>query len=93
MTCFSTSSGGSYQGLAILSDSVGGWKQHNVSQGGNFTDSPVNRTLMPPEAEDFDPLGGHTIWQVTISCFYQNRSTFFRSFFVSISYSADLVTL
>lgn len=63
MTCFSISSGGPYQELAILSDSIGGWKQHNVSQGGNFTDSPVNRTLMLP-AEDFDPLGGHTIWQV-----------------------------
>ncbi|XP_031733642.1 muscarinic acetylcholine receptor M1 [Anarrhichthys ocellatus] len=64
--------GGTYQELAILSDSVGGWKQHNVShisrQGGNFTDSPVNRTLMLP-AEDFDPLGGHTIWQVIIIVF------------------------
>ncbi|XP_044034586.1 muscarinic acetylcholine receptor M1 [Siniperca chuatsi] len=60
--------GGSYQELAILSDSVSGWKQHNVSQGGNFTDSPINRTLMLP-AEDFDPLGGHTIWQVIIIVF------------------------
>ncbi|XP_070782845.1 muscarinic acetylcholine receptor M1 [Enoplosus armatus] len=60
--------GGSYQELVILSDSVGGWKQHNVSQGGNFTDSPINRTLMLP-SEDFDPLGGHTIWQVIIIVF------------------------
>ncbi|XP_068439612.1 muscarinic acetylcholine receptor M1 [Clinocottus analis] len=49
-----------------------GWKQHNVShisrQGGNVTDSLVNRTLMLP-AEDFDPLGGHTIWQVIIIVF------------------------
>ncbi|XP_059180224.1 muscarinic acetylcholine receptor M3-like [Centropristis striata] len=64
--------GGSYQELAILSDSVGGWKQYNVShvsrQGGNFTDSPVNRTLILP-AEHFDPLGGHTIWQVIIIVF------------------------
>lgn len=55
----------------MLSEDVGEWKQHNAShvsrQGGNFTDSPVNRTLMLP-AEDFDPLGGHTIWQVTIDC-------------------------
>lgn len=67
---FSTSLGGSYQELTILSDSVGEW-QHNVShvsrQGGNFTDSTVNRTLILP-ADGFDPLGGHTIWQVKISC-------------------------
>uniref|UniRef100_A0A3Q3QI89 G-protein coupled receptors family 1 profile domain-containing protein n=1 Tax=Monopterus albus TaxID=43700 RepID=A0A3Q3QI89_MONAL len=48
--------------------------QHNVShvsrQGENFTHSPVNRTLglMLP-AEDFDPLGGHTILQVIIIIF------------------------
>ncbi|XP_078134923.1 muscarinic acetylcholine receptor M3 [Sander vitreus] len=64
--------GGSYQELAILSDNVGGWKQHNVShvswQGGNFTDSPVNRTLLLP-AEEFDPLGGHTILQVILIVF------------------------
>lgn len=55
----------------MLSDSVGGWKQYNMShvsrQGGNLTESSVNRTLMLPE-EEFDPLGGHTVWQVTISC-------------------------
>nr|XP_033467951.1 muscarinic acetylcholine receptor M3-like [Epinephelus lanceolatus] len=64
--------GGSYQELAILSESVGGWKQHNVSRvsrhEGNFTDSPVNSTLMSP-AEEFDPLGGHTVWQVIIIVF------------------------
>nr|XP_020467391.1 muscarinic acetylcholine receptor M1-like [Monopterus albus] len=60
--------------MAILSGSVDGWKQHNVShvsrQGENFTHSPVNRTLglMLP-AEDFDPLGGHTILQVIIIIF------------------------
>ncbi|XP_056222647.1 muscarinic acetylcholine receptor M1 [Seriola aureovittata] len=63
--------GGSYQELAILSDSVGEW-QHNVShisrQEGNFTDSPANKTLIPP-AEAFDPLGGHTILQVIIIVF------------------------
>ncbi|XP_039978951.1 muscarinic acetylcholine receptor M1-like [Xiphias gladius] len=63
--------GGSYQELTILSDSVGEW-QHNVShvsrQGGNFTDSTVNRTLILP-ADGFDPLGGHTIWQVIIIVF------------------------
>ncbi|XP_034716900.1 muscarinic acetylcholine receptor M1 [Etheostoma cragini] len=68
----STAIGGSYQELPILSDNVGGWKQHNVShvswQGGNFTDLPVNRTLLLP-AEEFDPLGGHTILQVIIIVF------------------------
>uniref|UniRef100_A0A8C3ART6 Muscarinic acetylcholine receptor n=1 Tax=Cyclopterus lumpus TaxID=8103 RepID=A0A8C3ART6_CYCLU len=63
---------GSFQELAILSDSVGGWKQHNVShiskQGGNVSDLPVNRTFMLP-VEDFDPLGGHTILQVIIIVF------------------------
>ncbi|XP_050925015.1 muscarinic acetylcholine receptor M3 [Lates calcarifer] len=65
------SNSGSYQELAILSDSVGEW-QHNVShvsrQGRNFTDSSFNRTLILP-AEGFDPLGGHTIWQVIIIVF------------------------
>ncbi|XP_042253633.1 muscarinic acetylcholine receptor M1 [Thunnus thynnus] len=64
--------GGSFPELAMLSDSVVGWKQYNVShvsrQGGNFTESPVNRTLMLP-AEEFDPLGGHTVWQVIIIVF------------------------
>lgn len=66
---FVLSSGGSYQELAILSNSVGGWKHndsHILRQEGNFSHSPVNRTLILP-AEAFDPLGGHTIWQVTIS--------------------------
>lgn len=47
---------------------VDGWKPNNVStvsrQGENSSYLTVNRTLMVP-AEDFDPLGGHTIWQVT----------------------------
>ncbi|KAJ4940440.1 hypothetical protein JOQ06_026743 [Pogonophryne albipinna] len=64
--------GGSYQGLAILSDSVGGWKQHNVSHLSgperNYTDSPGNPTLMLP-AEEFDPLGGHTVLQVLVIVF------------------------
>ncbi|KAF3832691.1 hypothetical protein F7725_014815 [Dissostichus mawsoni] len=64
--------GGSYQGLDILSDSVGGWKQHNVSHlsgpEGNYTDSPGNPTLMLP-AEEFDPLGGHTVLQVLVIVF------------------------
>uniref|UniRef100_A0A3B4UZM2 Muscarinic acetylcholine receptor n=1 Tax=Seriola dumerili TaxID=41447 RepID=A0A3B4UZM2_SERDU len=50
---------------------LGTW-QHNVSHisrhEGNFTDSPANKTLIPP-AEAFDPLGGHTIWQVIIIVF------------------------
>lgn len=63
---FSTSSGGSYQEMAVLSDGVGVWEQHNVShvsrQGGNFTEPSLNRSK-----EEFDPLGGHTIWQVTLA--------------------------
>ncbi|XP_071318936.1 muscarinic acetylcholine receptor M1 [Trachinotus anak] len=66
-----SSPGGSYQELAILSDSVGQW-QHNIShvsrQEDNFSDSPINRTLILP-GEAFDPLGGHTIWQVIIIVF------------------------
>lgn len=57
------SSGGSYQEWAILSASAN--VSHVSRQGGNFTDSPANRTLMLP-AEEFDALGGHTVWQVTI---------------------------
>ncbi|XP_063750072.1 muscarinic acetylcholine receptor M3-like isoform X1 [Eleginops maclovinus] len=64
--------GGSYQGLGILSDSVSGWKQHNVSHlsgpEGNYTGSPGNPTLMLP-AEEFDPLGGHTVLQVLVIVF------------------------
>lgn len=67
--CFITTSGGSYQDLVTLSDSFGEWHQHNVSdvtqQGGNFTDSPVNSTLILPK-EEFNILGGHTTWQVTV---------------------------
>lgn len=63
-----TSLGGSYLDLAMLPANVDGWKQNNVSivsrQGENSSYLTVNRTLMVP-AEDFDPLGGHTIWQVT----------------------------
>ncbi|XP_051273112.1 muscarinic acetylcholine receptor M1 isoform X2 [Dicentrarchus labrax] len=59
--------GGSYQELPTVSYS--GWKQHNISrEGGNFTASPVNRTFILP-AKDFDPLGGHTIWQVIVIVF------------------------
>uniref|UniRef100_A0A3Q1JTF3 Muscarinic acetylcholine receptor n=1 Tax=Anabas testudineus TaxID=64144 RepID=A0A3Q1JTF3_ANATE len=61
-------SSGSYQEMAVLSDGVGVWEQHNVShvsrQGGNFTEPSLNRSK-----EEFDPLGGHTIWQVIIIVF------------------------
>lgn len=57
-------SGGSYQESAI-SEIYRTW--HNVnyvlSDGGNFTESPINKTVLPDE--EFDPLGGHTVWQVT----------------------------
>lgn len=61
------SSGSSYLEL-ILADKVGELNQYNIShvssQGGNISESQLNRTIMQG-AEDFDPLGGHTIWQVT----------------------------
>lgn len=79
LNLFSPYLGGTFPELAMLSDSVGGWKQYNVShvsrQGGNLTESPVNRTLMLP-GEELDPLGGHTVWQVTI-----NRDSIFFFFY------------
>ncbi|XP_040924430.1 muscarinic acetylcholine receptor M3 isoform X2 [Betta splendens] len=55
----------SHQDMAELSDSVALWKQRNVSvHAGNFSESPSNSS----EAE-FDPLGGHSIWQVIIIVF------------------------
>ncbi|KAM4624179.1 muscarinic acetylcholine receptor M3 isoform 2-T2 [Polymixia lowei] len=69
---FLTNSSPGSQESAILPDSVGGWQQHNDSyipgQGGNFNGSPVNGTLILP-TEKYDPLGGHTIWQVIIIVF------------------------
>ncbi|XP_054615553.1 muscarinic acetylcholine receptor M1-like isoform X2 [Dunckerocampus dactyliophorus] len=63
---------GSYQEVAILSDSVGGWDQKNISRiiwkGANFTESPGNRTAIQA-AKDFDPLGGHSVWQVIVIVF------------------------
>ncbi|XP_030018957.1 muscarinic acetylcholine receptor M1 [Sphaeramia orbicularis] len=63
--------GGSYRELVMLSDMSSGWKQQNVSyvsrSGGNVTDSPLNLTLKPEE--EFDPLGGHTVFQVLIIVF------------------------
>ncbi|KAM9425914.1 muscarinic acetylcholine receptor M1-like [Pholidichthys leucotaenia] len=65
----SSSSGGFDEDLDLLSD--GRWTQGVFSQSfrdqGNFTDSPQNMTPAPPE--EFDPLGGHTIWQVIIIVF------------------------
>lgn len=62
-----TSLGGSHQELTILP--ANGWRLSNVSimsrQGENSSYLKDNRTLMVP-AVDFDPLGGHTIWQVKI---------------------------
>lgn len=62
-----TSLGGSHQELTILPANVDGWRLNNVSivprQGENSSYLTDNRTLMVP-AVDFDPLGGHTIWQV-----------------------------
>uniref|UniRef100_A0A3Q3AAM7 Muscarinic acetylcholine receptor n=2 Tax=Kryptolebias marmoratus TaxID=37003 RepID=A0A3Q3AAM7_KRYMA len=40
---------------------------HFLRDGGNFTESSVNKTSMA--GETFDPLGGHTIWQVIIIVF------------------------
>lgn len=62
-----TSLGGSYQELTILPANVDSWRLNNVSavsrQGENSSYFIDNSTLMVP-AVDFDPLGGHTIWQV-----------------------------
>ncbi|CAJ1080471.1 muscarinic acetylcholine receptor M1-like [Xyrichtys novacula] len=63
--------GVSYRELSALSDSVGGWKLHNVSDvmiSGNVSASATNSTLTLTE-EEFDPLGGHTVWQVIIIVF------------------------
>ncbi|XP_077407878.1 muscarinic acetylcholine receptor M1 isoform X2 [Vanacampus margaritifer] len=60
---------GSYQEVAVLSGSVGGWSTHQFSSshviwhGANFTESPGNKTLIQA-ANNFDPLGGHTVWQI-----------------------------
>lgn len=65
------SSGGSSQEMTTLA--VRGWQQGNVSQvsrqNGNITDSPVNQTSLQG-VDNFDPLGGHTVWQVipTVYC-------------------------
>ncbi|XP_057682175.1 muscarinic acetylcholine receptor M1-like [Corythoichthys intestinalis] len=65
---------GSYQEVAILSGSVGHWStqqfngSHIIWHGGNATESPGNGTLMQGDAT-FDPLGGHTIWQVIVIVF------------------------
>ncbi|XP_075313229.1 muscarinic acetylcholine receptor M3-like [Odontesthes bonariensis] len=41
----------------------------------NFTDSTLNRTLKLA-TEDFDPLGGHTVWQVIIIAFLTGTLSF-----------------
>ncbi|XP_047233677.1 muscarinic acetylcholine receptor M1 [Girardinichthys multiradiatus] len=59
-------SGGSYHELSNY------WNLHNISnfskKGRNIPESPVNMTFQLPE-EEFDPLGGHTVWQVIIIVF------------------------
>ncbi|XP_074519349.1 muscarinic acetylcholine receptor M1 [Halichoeres trimaculatus] len=56
-----------YGELTVLLDSPGGWERHNVSNvSGN--DSAANRMLSQKE-DKFDPLGGHTVWQVIIIVF------------------------
>ncbi|XP_051927094.1 muscarinic acetylcholine receptor M1 [Hippocampus zosterae] len=65
---------GSYQEATILSGSVGAWSTHHFNSNhiiwheANFTDSPGNSTLIQATA-DFDPLGGHTVWQVIVIVF------------------------
>lgn len=60
-------SDGSYQEITIVATNVGDWTHRNVShvsrQEVNLTQSSVNGTWLPP-ADNFDPLGGHTVWQV-----------------------------
>ncbi|XP_061823098.1 muscarinic acetylcholine receptor M1 isoform X1 [Nerophis lumbriciformis] len=63
---------GSYSEVAILSDGMGGWNQQNISRiilhEANFTESSGNRTASQA-ANDFDPLGGHSVWQVIVIVF------------------------
>ncbi|XP_077359260.1 muscarinic acetylcholine receptor M1 isoform X2 [Festucalex cinctus] len=65
---------GSDREVAILSASVGGWSSHQLNKsdviwhGANFTQSPGNGTLVQA-ADNFDPLGGHTVWQVVVIVF------------------------
>ncbi|KAM4715078.1 muscarinic acetylcholine receptor M1 [Anableps anableps] len=55
------------------------WNLHNISifsrKEGNISESPVNMTLQLPE-EEFDPLGGHTVWQVIIIVFLTGSLSF-----------------
>ncbi|XP_058476982.1 muscarinic acetylcholine receptor M3 [Solea solea] len=55
----------------MSSHSAAEW-QKNISHiwrpGGNFSDSPGNRTLTVP-GEDMDVLGGHAMWQIIIIVF------------------------
>ncbi|XP_056895001.1 muscarinic acetylcholine receptor M4-like [Takifugu flavidus] len=63
---------GSYQEITIIATNVNDWKQHNDShlsmQEANLTYSSANGTWLPP-SDSFDPLGGHTVWQVIIIVF------------------------
>uniref|UniRef100_A0A8C6MAR2 Muscarinic acetylcholine receptor n=1 Tax=Nothobranchius furzeri TaxID=105023 RepID=A0A8C6MAR2_NOTFU len=61
----SNKSSGSFQETSTLSESH--WQWPKVGHGA-FTNSPPNRTLMLP-AEEFDPLGGHSVWQVIVIVF------------------------
>lgn len=67
LICVSVPSDGSYQEITIIATHVNDWKQHNDShlsmQEANLTYSSANGTWLPP-ADSFDPLGGHTVWQV-----------------------------
>uniref|UniRef100_A0A3P9N0L7 Muscarinic acetylcholine receptor n=1 Tax=Poecilia reticulata TaxID=8081 RepID=A0A3P9N0L7_POERE len=55
------------------------WNLHNISifsrKGGNNSESALNMTFQLPE-EEFDPLGGHTVWQVIIIVFLTGSLSF-----------------
>ncbi|XP_043958710.1 muscarinic acetylcholine receptor M1-like [Gambusia affinis] len=66
-------SGGSFQQWSRY------WNLHNISilsrKGGNNSESALNMTFQLPE-EEFDPLGGHTVWQVIIIVFLTGSLSF-----------------
>ncbi|XP_034050560.1 muscarinic acetylcholine receptor M3-like [Thalassophryne amazonica] len=54
-----------YQHQSTIHD---GFQQYKSTYLSNVTDSPVNKTSIPP-IEEFDPFGGHAVWQVIIIVF------------------------
>ena len=65
--CIPISGKSSHESSEVL-NIVSGWEQNsgssNLGQGGNMNHSQVNMTSTYP-TEEYDPLGGHTILQVS----------------------------